>query len=431
MNRIPSTISAAKQLINAGLMTSREITEHFLEKISLTDDSVKAWVLVDAARARAEADAADGFAKSGLPLRPLHGIPIGIKDVIDVSDWPTAAGSQLWRQSVAREDAACVRLLRNAGAILLGKTVTTAFASFDPSPTKNPRYPGLSPGGSSSGSAAAVAAGHCLAALGTQTGGSILRPATYCGVLGFKPTIGLVPTRGVVPLARSLDHVGVLASCATDLSLVAGCLIQKGAWDLTGDAVVDGSSTSLFVDDELNSMFSNEDSNTAFDEAISKVMGAGISVNKVKIPNGFNDALRHHRTLMACEAHAWHHDRWKRHPADYPSAITSLLEEGATHDSRRLLEAQSHRRAFKKMMKAWWPLGGCLAMPATPTSPPGMESTGDPRCQSPWSYLGFPTVSIPIPRTRSGLPFGIQLAGPAGSDKSLLQFSLRIESALS
>src|SRR5207253_2204960 len=175
---------------------------------------------VDRDGARAGARERDQELRRGQWRGPLHGIPIGIKDIFDVFDWPTAAGSRLWANSIARQDATVVRRLRQAGAVLVGKTVTTQYASFDPSPTRNPWNLARTPGGSSSGSAAAVACGMCLGALGSQTGGSITRPASYCGVAGLKPTFGRVRCDGVVPLAPSMDHVGPIAACIRDLAIL-------------------------------------------------------------------------------------------------------------------------------------------------------------------------------------------------------------------
>src|SRR5437763_15158145 len=184
------------------------------------ESKLRAWVLSARERARADAARPTDELKRGDYRGPLHGIPIGVKDIFDVFDWTTAAGSKLWANSIARKDAAIVKNLRRAGTVFLGKTVTTQYASFDPPVTRNPWNLDRTPGGSSSGSAAALACGMCLGALGSQTGGSITRPASYCGVAGIKPTYDRVSTAGVMPLAASMDHPGPIASCVQDLAIL-------------------------------------------------------------------------------------------------------------------------------------------------------------------------------------------------------------------
>src|SRR5437879_3125613 len=214
------TIHKAAEEIRQGRLSPSELLEDCLSKIDRYEPKVQAWVFVDRESARAQCDALTQELKHGQYRGPLHGVPLGIKDIFDVFDWPTAAGSQLWKQSIARRDATVVARLRQAGAVFLGKTVTTQYASFDPSPTRNPWNLTRTPGGSSSGSAAAVACGMCLGALGSQTGGSITRPASYCGVAGCKPTFGRVSVNGVVPLAYSMDHPGPMALCVWDLAVL-------------------------------------------------------------------------------------------------------------------------------------------------------------------------------------------------------------------
>src|SRR5713226_4580109 len=212
------TIQAAAEDIRAGRTTPIDLLDACLANIDRYEDRVHAWVFVDRDGARADATRLTEEAKRGQVRGPLHGIPIGIKDIFDVINWPTAAGSKLWANSIARSDAMAVAGLRSSGAVFLGKTVTTQYASFDPPPTRNPWKLERTPGGSSSGSAAALACGMCLGAVGSQTGGSITRPASYCGVAGCKPTFSRVSTDGVVPLAPSMDHVGPIAGCVWDLA---------------------------------------------------------------------------------------------------------------------------------------------------------------------------------------------------------------------
>src|SRR5438105_5696960 len=214
------TIAAAAQAIRDGRLSPVALLDACPERIDRYEPRVHAWVFVDRTYAREQAETVAAELKQGIRRGPMHGIPVGIKDIFDVFDWPTAAGSRLWAQSIARQDATVVERLRQAGAVFLGKTVTTQYASFDPPPTRNPWNLERTPGGSSSGSAAAVACGMCLGALGSQTGGSITRPASYCGVAGCKPTYGRVSVDGVVPLAHSMDHPGPIAACVWDMATI-------------------------------------------------------------------------------------------------------------------------------------------------------------------------------------------------------------------
>src|SRR5262245_2118078 len=216
----PRTITAAADLIRRGELTPVELLDQCLARIDRYEAKVRAWVYIDRDGAREQAERVTAELKRGEYRGALHGIPVGIKDIIDVFDMPTGCGSKLWANSYARRDATCVERLRQAGAVIVGKTVTTAFASFDPPVTRNPWNLDRTPGGSSSGSAAAVACGMCLAALATQTGGSITRPASYCGVYSLKPSYGRVSVDGVLPLAPSLDHIGVMANCVRDLAIL-------------------------------------------------------------------------------------------------------------------------------------------------------------------------------------------------------------------
>jgi aspartyl-tRNA(Asn)/glutamyl-tRNA(Gln) amidotransferase subunit A len=216
----PITITDAANLLRRGELTPADLLEQCLRRIDRYEERVRAWVYIDRDGAREQAERLTAELKQNNYRGPLHGIPIGIKDIFDVFDMPTGCGSKLWANSYARRDATVVERLRQAGAIIMGKTVTTAYASFDPSVTRNPWNLERTPGGSSSGSAAAVACGMCLGALASQTGGSITRPASYCGVYGIKPTYGRVSADGVLSLAPSMDHVGAMANCVRDLAIL-------------------------------------------------------------------------------------------------------------------------------------------------------------------------------------------------------------------
>ena len=212
--------SEAAQRIRDGVLTSEELVQDCLERIRALEPKVQAWQFLDEEHALAQARACDERKRSGEPVGPLHGVPVGVKDIIDTADMPTENGTALHEGRTPRDDAAVVRMLRAAGAVILGKTVTTECAYFNPGKTRNPLNPEHTPGGSSSGSAAAVGAGMVPLALGSQTAGSVIRPAAFCGAYGFKPTHGLIPRTGVLALSRTLDHLGLFARSIDDLALL-------------------------------------------------------------------------------------------------------------------------------------------------------------------------------------------------------------------
>ena len=424
------TIQAAAEEIRTGRLSPVDLLEECLAQCDRLEETLRAWVMIDRDGARAEAERLADEVRQGGWRGPLHGIPAGIKDIIDVFDWPTAAGSRLWARSIARRDATVVQRLRQAGAVLLGKTVTTAYASFDPSPTRNPWNRERTPGGSSSGSAAAVAAGMCLGALASQTGGSITRPASYCGVPSCKPTFRRVSVDGVVPLAPSMDHVGVMAQSVRDL----GLLLQV----IAGADPRDPACSNRRVSDyrarlagplpaprlgRLRGLFE-----TAADpqlrhllERVSEALRlAGATVADVSLPAGFSEVLGRHQTVMAVEAAAYHAPRLQRHPEDYPPRIRELVEQGLACSAPEYARCKEHQRHLIQEMLGCFEGFDALLTPATTGPAPDGRTTGDPAFNSPWSYTGLPTVAVPAGWSADGLPLAIQLVGPPWEEAELL-----------
>jgi aspartyl-tRNA(Asn)/glutamyl-tRNA(Gln) amidotransferase subunit A len=433
-------IHDAADAIRGGRLSPVELVEACLANIDRQEERVRAWVFVDRERAREDAERLTAERDQGRWRGPLHGIPVGVKDIFDVFDWPTAAGSRLWAQSIARRDATVIERLRQAGAVLLGKTVTTAYASFDPPVTRNPWRADRTPGGSSSGSAAAVACGMCLAALGSQTGGSITRPASYCGVVGFKPTFGRVTVDGVVPLAPSMDHVGPIASCVRD----AGILLQTIAG---ADARDPGCSTRPVPDlmpqrdsgqrklrlGRLGGLFehlAHDEVRRLMDQVSDAVGSCGGVVQEITLPAGFGEVLARHRVVMAVEAAAYHELRLTRHPEDYPSNITALLHEGLACPGPEYARCKDHRRRLAEDMVGCFEGFDALLTPAATSPAPGAATTGDPAFNSPWSYTGLPTVSLPAGWSEEGLPLAIQLVGKPWGEAELLAAAVWCEEVL-
>jgi aspartyl-tRNA(Asn)/glutamyl-tRNA(Gln) amidotransferase subunit A len=416
-----TTIHAAAADIRAGRLSPVDLLESCLERIDRLEERLRAWVLVDRDGARAEARRlADELAR-GQYRGPLHGIPVGVKDIFDVFDWPTAAGSRLWTGSIARQDATVVRRLREAGAVLVGKTVTTQYASFDPAPTRNPWNAERTPGGSSSGSAAAVAAGMCLGALGSQTGGSITRPASYCGVAGCKPSYGRVSCHGAVPLAHSMDHPGPIARCVRDLAILLQTVAGQDELDRTAYGFPVPDLIALLSEElpppqlgRLRGLFEERAAPSVrqmMDEVEDQLRGRGAGVFDVVVPDLFSDVLTQHRIVMAVEAAQFHERRLRKHPEDYGPNITKLLEEGIACPAPVYARAKEHQQRLQSQVGNFLAEYDALLCPATTGPAPDRATTGDPAFNSPWSYTGLPSVSFPVGLSDDGLPLAIQLVG--------------------
>jgi aspartyl-tRNA(Asn)/glutamyl-tRNA(Gln) amidotransferase subunit A len=422
------TIQSAAVGLRQGRLSPVELLEQCLARINSYEPKVRAWVLVAHEEAREQAEQRAEELRRGLWRGPLHGIPLAIKDIFDVFDWPTAAGSRLWQHSVARQDATVVARLRQAGAVLLGKTVTTQYASFDPPVTRNPWNRDRTPGGSSSGSAAAVACGMGLGALASQTGGSITRPAAYCGVAGCKPTHGRVSGHGVVPLAPSMDHVGPIARCVRDLAILlqtiagpdghdASCALQPvpdylTALDQPRQPPRLGRVRGLFAskaDDSVREMM---------DRVSFLLQESSAVVEETALPASFAEVIQWHRVVMAVEAAAFHGQRLRRHPEDYGPCIRALIEEGLACPAPDYSRALSLQKQMREEVRTCLENVDALLTPATTRPAPDTSTTGDPAFNSPWSYTGLPTVSFPVAKSADGLPLAIQLVGrPWGEDE--------------
>jgi len=409
--------------IHEGTLRPVDVVEHCLARIDQLEGDLKAWVLVDPEGARREAQRLGEMAAGGDLLGPLHGIPVGIKDIIDVAGWPTRCGSPLRAGHVAERDAAVVTSLKKAGAILLGKTVTTEWACFDPPPTRNPWNLNHTPGGSSSGSAAAVAAEMCLAALGTQTGGSIIRPAAFCGVCGLKPGFGELSMDGIAPLTLHLDHVGPIARRVSDVYLIWQALAADAhgsmesmfsrRWadsDLESWIDAYGLNKTLFVLEGPLLEHASVSMRRVFEQALDRLRSS-LVLRPLQLPDSFRDVLTLHRRINVVEAAAYHRETFPSRRDQYGRCIQSLLDEAASVTSIEYAEALIRREELKKelarLLNQNQDMLGCLAMPATIGPAPGLDTTGVPTFNAPWSYLGWPSLTIPCGLI-DGLPVGMQ-----------------------
>jgi Asp-tRNA(Asn)/Glu-tRNA(Gln) amidotransferase A subunit family amidase len=425
MARIP-TISQAQRLIRRGETTPLELVEICLEQIEKLDPHVRAWVRVEADAARDEARRQQELLARGTDLGPLQGIPLGVKDIIDVAGWPTEAGSPLLAGQIASEDAAVVIRLRQHGAILLGKTVTTQFACLDPAATRNPWNLQHTPGGSSSGSAAAVAAGMCLAALGSQTGGSIIRPASYCGVAGLKPTRDRVDRQGVVPVSDLLDHVGPIARCVADLRLLLAAIS-----DWRPERSPDGHPPKLLVIREYFFEACDEAVREVTLSALQRLQQAGAELIRTELPESFRNVHAMHRCIMAVGAAENHFASFSQQPQAYSPQITALLEEGLTTFAIDYSLSLRHQQLFRHQTARMLGDSGVAVIPATNTpAPHSLATTGDPGFQSPWTYAGIPALTIPCGLDPAGLPCGLQLIAPEGREDVLFDVAQWCETIL-
>jgi aspartyl-tRNA(Asn)/glutamyl-tRNA(Gln) amidotransferase subunit A len=435
----PLTITDAAARIRRGELTPSDLLEVCLARIDRYEDAVRAWAYLDRERARRDAERLTDELKRGQDRGPLHGIPVGVKDIIDVFDMPTGCGSKLWANSYARKDATCVERLRQAGAVILGKTVTTAYAYLDPPVTRNPWNLDRTPGGSSSGSAAAVACGMCLAALGSQTGGSVIRPASFCGVYGLKPSHSRVSTDGVLPLAPSLDHVGVMARSIRDLATVLQPIAERGAVHVPEPydypAEIDNpdgyrlhqlGTVASYPADRLDPAMAS-----AFEGFRDRTQRAKWAWYSLPLPPSFGQVLRSNAAIYSVQAARYHADRLRRRPDDYPPRVRGLVEDGLRVTATEFDEATAHHTAFQDEIEATfvdsWQI---LAVPAAAGPAPDATTTGDPSFQSPWSYAGLPTVTVPIGRSPDGLPLGVQLVGRRWCEDDVFRVAVLLEADL-
>ncbi|MGE5148862.1 MAG: amidase [Rhodospirillaceae bacterium] len=425
------TASAAAGRIRGGLLTSQELVGACLERIRQIEPTVQAWTFLDESHALAQARARDELKASGQPIGPLHGVPVGIKDIIDTGDMPTENGTVLHKGRTPRGDAAVVKLLRAAGAVILGKTVTTECAYFSPGKTRNPHNPEHTPGGSSSGSAAAVAAAMVPVALGSQTAGSTIRPASFCGVYGFKPTHGLIPRTGILQLSRSLDHVGLFSRSIEDLALVAETLAgyDEGDPDTRPRARVPFREIAA-EEPPLEPMFAFirtphwQRADADAKEAIGELLEAlGERAEEVELFPSAHDAWDWQKTIMEAEMAANLEPLWTLGKEKLSDRLRALMERGReirALDYQRVLRGVPHViEGFDELFMERY--DAILTLPAPGTAPKGLAATGDPVFCVPWTLLGMPAVSLPLMRGANGLPLGVQLVGRRGFDARLLR----------
>ncbi len=431
------TATEAIQAIRRRELGVADLVRSLLTRIDALEPAVQAWVRIDRSTALAEAENRDAGWHEHAVL-PLFGLPIGLKDIYDTRGLATSAGFPPWVDRVPDRDATAVERIRAAGAIVLGKTVTTQFAFADPPRTRNPWNPDRTPGGSSSGSAAAVAARMVPLALGSQTAGSILRPAAYCGVLGLKPTYGLISRFGILPLAWSLDHPGPIARSVEDLALALTVLAGPDRRDpITGSARLGdylaavrhpASSPVLAVVEDFFDL-SESPVRTAVRRAIDALASAGAQLRAVRLTTDLQTVADAQQTIMQVEAAEAHSALHGQQAEAYAPRMRALIEAGQLVPATLYLRAQRIRRRFRQEVAAMLRDVDCLVLPTVSNRAPDRSATGDRTFQAPWSLIGLPAVTLPA-GLADGLPCGLQVVAPAWQEAPLLAIARWIETVL-
>jgi Asp-tRNA(Asn)/Glu-tRNA(Gln) amidotransferase A subunit family amidase len=420
----------AAAAVRDGRLTSLKLVEACLERIEAREPEVRAFAFLDPEHALRQAKAADEWRKRGRPLGPLHGLPVGVKDIVDTADMPTENGTVLHAGRRPRQDATLVSLLRAAGAVILGKTVTTELAVYGPNKTRNPHNLEHTPGGSSSGSAAAVADGMVPLAIGTQTNGSVIRPASFCGVYGFKPSHGLIPRTGVLAQSPPLDTVGVMAADLKGLALLAEPLMAFDAKDPASQPRARPQLLEVLragppVPPKLAFVRSPvwdqaaEDTKAGFAELVDAL---GERAEEAALPASFDDAIEIHRTIMEADLAKSFAREYDRGRDQLSARLCEMIEAGqrvlAVDYNRALERAAALNAALDHLFEQY----DAILTPAAPgEAPSGLSSTGSPVFCTTWTLCGVPAVTLPLLRGASGMPIGVQLVGEKGDDARLLR----------
>ena len=429
----------AARRIRAGDITAEELVASCLERIEQREPSLRAWTFLDPELALAQARALDARQRNGRALGRLHGLPVGVKDIIDTCDMPTECGSPALAGRRPTHDATVVSRLREQGAVILGKTVTTEFATYRPGKTCNPHDAARTPGGSSSGSAAAVAADMVALAVGSQTNGSVVRPAAFCGVVGYKPSFGYISRAGVLLTSRRLDQVGVFARCVADAIMLVEALVGQDPadsstrpvarpWLAQPAAAAQPTPRLAFVrtpvwqqaDAEVHEGFA----------ALCRSLGG--SVSEQALPGAFDAAIDHHRVMMETDIAYNLGAIAERAPDAVSASLRGQIERGRTaYTSYDYLAAVESVVPLNKSLEPLFAEFDAILTPAAPGAAPlGLESTGNPAFCTIWTLLGLPAVSLPLLRSGDGMPIGVQLVGRYGDDARLLRTASWLQGAV-
>ena len=408
------SLTAAQRAMESGALSAAALLEACLERIDARESDVLAWVTMDREAARAKAKAMDAAGRPGA----LGGIPVGLKDIIETADFGTEYNSVIYKGYRPPVDAAVVSTIKNAGGNILGKTVTTTFAHRNPGPTRNPHNPGHSPGGSSSGSAAAVADGMIPLALGTQTGGSVLRPGAYCGVLAYKPAFDAINFGGTKQISATLDTLGFYVRSLDDIP-IAGAALQglRGTLPVGDDTVA----PKITLIRTTSWTQADQPARDLVEEVFGKLGNAGAQIRELDLPAPYPDLFDAHTIIGAVEplsAIAW---EIENHWDDIPAPTRELVEEGRGYGLQKYVEATALAEACRRRLHDIIdPDEIIITLPAPGEAPEGLSHTGSAEFNRLWTLLHVPCLHIPVDKGPKGLPLGIQLASLRGSEASLL-----------
>lgn len=423
------TAADAARRIDEGEITSEMLVQACLERTAEREDTVKAWAHLDPDYALAQARECDEWRAQGRSTGPLHGVPVGIKDIIDTADMPTENGTPVHAGRTPGDDAALVAALRDAGAVIMGKTVTTELAVMTPNKTHNPVNPDHTPGGSSSGSAAAVADGMVPLAIGTQTGGSVIRPAAFCGAVGFKPTFGLISRSGVLSQSPALDTIGTMARSIEDAALMADCLTAYDARDRymwprsrprlreTTLSDVPVAPTMAFVKTPVW-----DKGEPAMMEAFAELTDVlGDRCDDVELPPVFDKAAQWHICIQNADIAKNYGPLLEKYPGQISAALEARIEEGRKYTAVEYSTAREFQDILNGGLDQIFERYDVIVTPAAAgPAPKGLETTGSPVFNAMWTYLGVPAVTLPLLDV-DGLPLGVQLVGKRRDDGRLLR----------
>lgn len=413
LHRLTATDAATK--IAAGEFSSEDLVRDCLDFIATREDAVGAWHTLDPDFAIAEARRADASAPRGA----LHGVPFGVKDVIDTADLPTEYGSAIYEGHRPEIDAACVARMRNAGAVLMGKTVSTEFATFQPGKTRNPHNTNHTPGGSSSGSAAAVGGEMIPLAFGTQTAGSLIRPAAFCGAHAFKPTHGTVNLAGMWELAPRLDTLGYMGRSVDDVAAFYD--VVRGAEDVVALADGLGRPPRVGICRTHHWREAQPESVEAVESAAAQFAALGAEIGECELPQHFSDLAETHKTVLGGELARSMADTRKNHGNEISEILRGMIDDGAAITPAALADSAAHAdrcmMEFAAITDGW----DVLLTPSAPGEAPEGMATGNPLFQIVWTLLQVPCLTLPWATGRKGLPVGIQLIGRKGDDARVLR----------
>ena len=424
----------AREAIVRGLLRSEDLVAACFARIDELEDAIGAWAHLDKAMAMQQARAADDIRFRGKPMGALHGLPVGIKDIVDTVDYPTERGTVLHQGRRPERDATLVSLLKEAGAIILGKTVSTELAVYSPGKTRNPHNPEHTPGGSSSGSAAAVSAAMVPFAVGTQTNGSVIRPASYCGVYGFKPSFARISRHGVLTQSPPLDTIGLFARSLEDLAMIADVLMRFDAQD--------GAMTPVAPPCIANALMEEVPANPHFAfvrtpvwdqvEAITKDGFRELidevnerqekTVDILDLPPAFDELHEDHRKVMEADLARNFADEYSRGKEDLSMVLREMIERGQRVSDSDYDKAIERQADYDALLQEILDEYDAILTPATPgPAPAGLEATGSPVMNTIWTFCGTPALNVPLLQSPDGLPVGVQVVGARDDDARLFR----------